>query len=245
MVIIVNARKLQIYKLSLETLLWQWLACCLIGLAWELIDFNAKKWEESLHCPQTLPDSFLVKEQISGSTALYKTWWCHKVNWLCCDIVPGLPTLVLMKEAATDRIKHSVTINPLLSPASTGHLLKPIGSYSLFSKCQFKLTHKEKSFQGLLQKCLSLNLEQYGVTVHIHLGVICIKVHFFCIAGAMKGFIFRNASVGHLTTLHLWEESYYSNRNSSCFQFLALVGRWVSALWIKTFETRPHEATLH
>lgn len=79
-----------------------------------------------------------------------------------------------MKEAATDRIKHIVTIKSLLSLASTGHLMKPIGSYNLFSKCQFKLMHEE-IFQGLLQKYFSPNLRQQSVIVHIHLGVICIE----------------------------------------------------------------------
>lgn len=64
-----------------------------------------------------------------------------------CDIVPGLPTLMLMKEAATDRIKHTVTITLLLSDVHWTSA-QTYRNLQFIPKCQFTLACKEDLFRA-------------------------------------------------------------------------------------------------
>lgn len=65
-----------------------------------------------------------------------------------CDIVPGLPTLVLMKEAATDRIKPTVTMTLLLCDVlwTSAQAYRNLRFFP--PKCQFTLTCKEDLFRA-------------------------------------------------------------------------------------------------
>lgn len=99
-----------------------------------------------------------------------------------CDIVPGLPTLALMKEAATDRIKHTLTITLLLCDV---HWTSAQTYRNL--QCQFTLTCKEDLFFEPLTQTGSccLDLEQHvqcAFTPRCHLVLLGFLGGFFGIA---------------------------------------------------------------